>query len=536
MRWHPFFWLSTAAIVFLSVVFMSTSKAQQPAATPPQPPAQPAQPAAAVSNDVCLKCHKPIAKIYKDGFHAGLQCMQCHPKGATHVEDIDTPADTDYRWEACGSCHKYQYETMKMDDPVKVGPFGGTPADPHASPKTNDFPLLNKLIAGHGFTNEYNEERSHKYLLKDHIDIKRKQNAACLNCKSTAVAYNWNSDWKGIKLNATADWKEVIARIPKETMDYGMACSHCHDPHAPRLRIIRAAMIEAIEKRGVNPYWPEKNAKSFEEADEQQQKTLVCAQCHVEYTCGPGSDKVVRDHFPWRKMRDLDEHYRKEFNYQQDWKHALTGESLIKSQHPETETFWESKYERAGASCASCHMPKLTWGGKTFTSHWMTSPYKYLDRYLKGDKQYGAYPCAQCHPTIPPEKLMAQAQRVQKHVFEVQKNAQEALSDCIDAIAAAKKAAEGGGTVDAAKLAEAVKHHQLAHVRWENLVVSENSMGFHNPEEVLMELGKAIDFARKAQLLALQAVKPSPPAAAKTATQTTTKPVPPPKPKTGSAR
>jgi nitrite reductase (cytochrome c-552) len=177
-------------------------------------------------------------------------------------------------------------------------------------------------------------------------------------------------------------------------------------------------------------------------------------------------------------------------------------------------------------------MPKLTWGGKTFTSHWMTSPYKYLDRHLKGDKQYGAYPCVQCHPTISPDKLMAQAQRVQKHVFEVQKNAQEALSDCIDAIAAAKKAAEGGGTVDAAKLAEAVKHHQLAHVRWENLVVSENSMGFHNPEEVLMELGKAIDFARKAQLLALQAVKPSTPTAAKA----TTKPAAPPKPKTGSAR
>jgi nitrite reductase (cytochrome c-552) len=38
------------------------------------------------------------------------------------------------------------------------------------------------------------------------------------------------------------------------------------------------------------------------------------------------------------------------------------------------------------------------------------------------------------------------------------------------------------------------------------LVVSENSMGFHNPEEVLKELGEALDDARQAQLLALRAV------------------------------
>lgn len=460
----------------------------------------------AIRNESCFECHEDLRAPFQHGFHSGLSCLQCHPAAGPHNADPDRhPAGVDYRWESCGACHKYQYETMKMDDPVRLGRFGGTPADPRHAPKTNDFPLLNKLLAGHSFTSEYNEDRSHNYGLKDHIDVRRRQNPACLQCKSTPVAYNWGRDWNGFKLDASADWKEVLARIPEETRQYGMACSHCHDPHAPRLRIIRQALKDAIAAKGVNPYWPEKNAKSFEAADRQHQQTLVCAQCHVEYTCGPGADRVVRDHFPWAKARDLHDHYLRTFDYQQDWKHALTGEPLIKSQHPEVETFWESKYERAGASCVTCHMPRLTWNGKTFTSHWMTSPFKYLDRHLKGDRQYGAYPCAECH-TVGPERLLHQAQRVQQHVFELQQQTQQALSDAIDAIAAAKAARERGANVDEAGLKEAIRLHQRAHVRWENLVVSENSMGFHNPEEVMLELGKAADLGRQAQVAARLAV------------------------------
>jgi len=474
--------------------------------------AQPLAPAAKseepIDNSHCYECHDDLKDRYQVGFHSALSCLQCHPNAAPHNRNPDDhAAGVDYRWESCGACHKYQYETMKMDDPVRVGAFGGTPANPHTASKTNDFPLLNKLIAGHGFAVEYNEERSHNYILKDHIDIQRKQNPACIQCKSTAVAYNWGKQWQGIHLDETADWQQVIARIPQDTRSYGMACSHCHDPHAPRLRIVRKALQDAIAKKGVNPYWPEKNAPSFDAADRQHQQNLVCAQCHVEYTCGPGTDKVVRDHFPWAKARDLHQHYTDVFGYQQDWKHALTGEPLIKSQHPEAETFWESKYERAGASCASCHMPKLTWGGKTFTSHWMTSPFKYLDRHLMGDRQYGAYPCAECHK-VEAHTLLNQARRVQQHVFDLQQQTQQALSDAIDAIVAAKSAQTSGSVIDASQLKEAIRLHQLAHVRWENLVVSENSMGFHNPEEVLLELGKAVDFARQAQLRALRATRP----------------------------
>lgn len=459
------------------------------------------------AKEACRDCHRSIADSHINNAHSGLACSQCH-SGALEHQDADDPAKVlpvvDFRAELCGSCHKFQYETYFMSEPGTAGLYGGTPADPREHPKTKDFPLYNKIIAGHGFTKEYNEDRSHKFILRDHIDIKRPKNAACLNCKATPVAYYWGRTWKGIKLDENAKWEEVIARIPKEMQDYGASCTHCHDPHSAQLRIINKALQAAIAERGVNPYWQEKNSKSFAEADKQQKEILLCAQCHVEYVCGPGVDKKTRFVFSWRKARDLDAFYREQFGYQQDWVHAIINEPLVKSQHPEVELFWESKYERSGASCVTCHMPKVKVNGRTLTSHWLVSPLRYIDRYIKGEK-LGAFPCGQCH-TVSPQVLKEQVLRVQRHVDEAQKRVQQALSDSIDAIAAAKQAQKEGKTVNEQKLREAIRLHQLAHLRWENLVVSENSMGFHNPEEVLKELNEALDYARQAQLLSIQAV------------------------------
>lgn len=459
------------------------------------------------AQEECRDCHRTIHNEFSSGVHSGLTCSQCHPKAVEH-QNADDPAKVlpivDFSAELCGSCHRFQYETYFLSEPGVAGLYGGTPSDPKDHPKTKDFPLYNKIIAGHGFTKEYNEDRSHKFMLRDHIEIKRPKNAACLNCKATPVAYYWGRTWKGVKLDENAKWDEVVALIPKEMRDYGASCSHCHDPHSTRLRIINKALQAAIAERGVNPYWAEKNAKSFAKADQQQREILVCAQCHVEYVCGPGADKKVRFVFGWRKVRDLDTFYREQFGYMQDWIHDIIEEPLVKSQHPETELFWESKYERSGASCVTCHMPKVKLNGRILTSHWLVSPLRYIDRYIKGEK-LGAFPCGQCH-SVSPQVLKEQVLRVQKHVDETQKRVQRALSDSIDAIAAAKQARKEGKVVNEQLSGEAVRLHQLAHLRWENLVVSENSMGFHNPEEVLKELAEAMDYARQAQMLALQAV------------------------------
>lgn len=294
------------------------------------------------------------------------------------------------------------------------------------------------------------------------------------------------------------------------TIAAGVSCNHCHDPHTTRHRIIRKSLIEAIGSGGINPY-AEKKVFNFAGASRQDQQNTLCAQCHVEYVCGNSAiDGYDRDFFPWSKVSDLESVYTTFFAYSQDWSHGkgtrpwqsadplLPGffqsgqlfgidESLIKSQHPETETYWNSSHYKAGLSCPDCHMAKATnAAGRPFTSHWFTSPVKLL--------QMGTNPCARCHSESP-AVLIARVESVQDGIFSLQLQVQQELVQALRWISIAK--AQGRQVPDA------VAMHRQAHVRWENLIVSENSMGFHNVDEVRRELEAALDQARTAQRLAL---------------------------------
>ncbi len=166
-------------------------------------------------------------------------------------------------------------------------------------------------------------------MLKDHIEIKRKQNVVCLQCKSTPVTYYWNESRRGKAMfNKEQTWQAVIDKLKTDhpkTLDYGASCTHCHDPHTGGYRLIRKAMVQAILERGTDPYSTKYNfvPKSPQELDSKLNQrgadgkltanarrmvgTLTCAQCHIEYTCGPGADKktgILRDDVPWRKLAD----------------------------------------------------------------------------------------------------------------------------------------------------------------------------------------------------------------------------------------
>ena len=71
-----------------------------------------------------------------------------------------------------------------------------------------------------------------------------------------------------------------------------------------------------------------------------------------------------------------------------DFRHFQTGALLTKMQHPDAEVFWNSKHDKAGVQCQSCHMPKVTdpKTKQTYTSHWQTNP-----------KQYIKQTCLTCH-------------------------------------------------------------------------------------------------------------------------------------------
>ncbi len=255
---------------------------------------------------------------------------------------------------------------------------------------------------------------------------------------------------------------------------------------------------------GVNPYQAD-SPKDWTRASAKDRQILACAQCHVEYTCGrSGVDGVDRDAYGWSKATDLHDLYTRQFEYAQDWKNALMGEPLIKSQHPETEFYWNSVHYDAGASCSDCHMPEVRdKDNRTLRSHWFTSPYKYRD-----PQTWSAFaaktglavspagnPCTRCH-----QDRTARAIAQQQAFYQRQGEIEALLTRSVKQFAELKAAKDGKKPMKQADYDAALEAHRRAHVIWENLAVSENSMGFHNFEEAM----SSMDEAEKQVRIALQ--------------------------------
>jgi formate-dependent nitrite reductase cytochrome c552 subunit len=519
--------------------------------------------AAEDGRDTCggADCHEDVVLRQTGGPHAAFGCLSCHDGAdGEHSGDPAVAAGIDWRIDACSACHGTVAATYLYDDNMQVGPFGGSQREP-AQPKRDTFPEYDTIVAGHAFSRDYNEEGAHAYMLEDHYETLRGKFETCVQCKSTKISWAWKTgrplvvsanttitlthtktaatptrelmipagtvvrfgtDAETREVTATAQmpdgkiytsrpsqeptenfngmWAATIAAT-KETWPYGAGCNHCHDPHGADLRVLRSAMLGVIEDGGVNPYAKDAPT-SFDEASLKDKEILTCAQCHVEYTCGKsGVDGIDRDAYGWAKAVDLHDLYTTQFGYTQDWKHALIGEPLIKSQHPETELYWQSPHYAAGASCSDCHMPRVRDGNTYVRSHWFTSPYKYgnTDTYQAFtdatglDARMDANPCERCHSDRT-ERGVAQ----QQAVFEKQKTVQSLLATSATALGKVTAARKAGENVDEVAWGQALESHRKAHVIWENLIVSENSMGFHNYDEVMTSLGTAEAEARSA--------------------------------------
>jgi formate-dependent nitrite reductase cytochrome c552 subunit len=269
--------------------------------------------------------------------------------------------------------------------------------------------------------------------------------------------------------------------------------------------VIRDALIEAVVDRGEGtyPYDPQKSKeitieKIIFKRGEQEfraigilnkpDSNLMCAQCHVEYNCNPGIDPKTgaavgfddrrTNYYPWANVFDVQKKYAG-INFK-DFKHAITGATLTKLQHPEVETQWGSKHERAGVECKDCHMPKVKRKGKEFTFHGQRSA-----RYMLKDT------CLRCHPWTA-EQAEYQVDAVQNYVRGKMRKAEFSLGQLIDTYVLAK---DLGVSEDV--LTEVRKEHDRAHILWE-WWTAENSDGFHNPEFARQSLAESINASQKA--------------------------------------
>jgi nitrite reductase (cytochrome c-552) len=251
-----------------------------------------------------------------------------------------------------------------------------------------------------------------------------------------------------------------------------VTCNDCHDPDTMALRITRPAFTAAMEERGID----------LAAATRQEMRSYVCGQCHVEYYF-LGENKILT--FPWEKGLNVDNinAYYDEYGFK-DWEHKETGAPMIKIQHPEFELYSTSIHNQSGVACADCHMPYIREGALKVSDHWVRSPIQNV-----------ANACQSCHK-MEEAKLLERISTIQGRTAEQLREVETAIIAAIDAITAAKAA----GATDA-DLVEARDFQRKSNLRWD-FISSENSTGFHSPQESARVLGDAVNFARLSQLSA----------------------------------
>jgi len=334
-------------------------------------------------------------------------------------------------------------------------------------------PRLVKLFAGNPFSKDYDEDRGHLNSLSDVRNTERlndKTPATCYSCKSSNNPELW--DEMGM-----AQYDAMLFSDMSSKINEPIGCANCHEAGTMRLIVTNPALDEALKAQG----------KDWRTFTRQEMRTVVCANCHVEYYFKGDGKYLV---FPWQngtRVEQIEEFYTEiEFS---DWTHADSEAPMIKMQHPDYELFTAgSTHYSAGVACADCHMPYTRDGAVKYSTHDVHSPL--IDP---------SPACGACHTNV--DYVVARVNEIQKQVSDTMIATEDAIVSAIEAI---KEASADKG--DAKMLDEARQLHRAAQLRWD-FIAAENSMGFHNPEEALRILAAATDLARQAQIKAIESTK-----------------------------
>lgn len=328
-----------------------------------------------------------------------------------------------------------------------------------------ESPRMVVLWAGYLFSRDYSQGRGHYYAIEDIRKTLRTgapaegvvspQPNTCWTCKSPDVPRLMNQIGVADFYRGTWDTKgsEIVNAI---------GCADCHDAKTMNLKISRPALVEAFEAMG----------KDITKASHQEMRSLVCAQCHVEYyfnkTMHEGVQYLV---FPWKNgtgIEDMEKYY-DEIQFS-DWTHALSRAPMLKAQHPDYEVYLTGVHASRGVSCADCHMPFISEGGQKFTDHHLQSPLNNV-----------ANSCQVCHREET-EKLVNDVYSRQDKIVENRNRLEELLVRCH---VEAKAAWDKGATEEQMK--EILDDIRKAQWRWDFSAAGHGN-SFHSP----VELGRII--------------------------------------------
>lgn len=335
-------------------------------------------------------------------------------------------------------------------------------------------PKMVLLWAGYAFSKDYSAPRGHMHAIDDIVNTLRTgapkspedgpQPGTCWTCKSPDVPRLMDSVGIGkfYKTKWAAWGSEVVNPI---------GCADCHDPNTMNLTITRPALVEAFQRMG----------RDISKATQTEMRSLVCAQCHVEYYF-KGDGKYLT--FPWDKGMTVEamESYYDSVKFS-DWTHALSRAPMLKAQHPDFEIYQLGIHAQRGVSCADCHMPYKSEGGVKFTDHQAMSPLAKINS-----------TCQNCHRET--------EETLRNNVYDRQRKANEIRNRLEDELAKAHIEARFAWDKGASdqQMEPALKLLRQAQWRWDFSVASHGA-SFHAPTEIQRILSHGIDKALQARLV-----------------------------------
>ncbi len=338
-------------------------------------------------------------------------------------------------------------------------------------------PRMVVLWAGYGFSKDYEQARGHHYSIKDIRHTLRTgapmdgrespMPNTCWTCKSPDVPRVMNE--VGVAEFFKGHWG---TRGPEIVNPIG--CGDCHNAETMNLQISRPTLIEAFERQG----------KDISKATHQEMRSLVCAQCHVEYYFNKniveGVDYLV---FPWDKGMTVEaaEEYYDEMEFS-DWTHALSRAPMLKAQHPGYEIYLTGTHASRGVSCADCHMPFQSVGGQKYTDHHIQSPLNNINN-----------SCQVCHRDET-ERLIADVYSRQDKIIENRDRLEELL---VRAHVEAKEAWDNGAGENEMKS----WLHLIRQAQWRwDYAAAGHGNSFHSPIETGRIIAGGIDKAQEARI------------------------------------
>ena len=385
-------------------------------------------------------------------------------------------AENEPRNEVWGKNYPKEYQSYLQTLDTSFATYQG---GSHMIDLLEEDPRLVILWAGYGFAKDYNQGRGHLYAIDDIHNTLRTgaptgpddgpMPNTCWTCKSPDVPRLMNE--KGIEAAYAGKWASNGSEIVN-----AIGCADCHNPNDMSLQITRPALVEAFESMG----------KDIEHATHQEMRSLVCAQCHVEYYFNknvPGKEGVPYLVFPWKNglsVEDMEKYY-DDIAFS-DWTHALSKAPMLKAQHPGYEVYMTGVHADRGVSCADCHMPYKSEGGQKFTDHHIQSPLNNVSN-----------SCTVCH--------RQDANTLIQNVYSRQKKSTETRlsleDDLVAAHLEAKKAWDLGATE--AQMSDILQDIRHAQWRWDYGAASHGG-SFHSPVETARVYATGLNKAKDARL------------------------------------